>query len=43
LLARTGITPEKLIEDQDLEIKMGGKLEKNHRNRVEADSFLSQL
>ena len=43
LLAGTGITPEKLIEDQDLEIKMGGKLEKNHRNRVEADSFLSQL
>ncbi|MDP2723169.1 MAG: hypothetical protein Q8O72_10455 [Bacteroidales bacterium] len=43
LLARTGITPQKVREDQDLEIKMGGRLTKAHRSRVEADSFLSQL
>jgi len=43
LRARTGITPEKLIADQDLEIKMGGKLKKEHRNLVESDSFLSRL
>jgi len=43
LRARTGITPEKLIEDQDLLIKMGGRLPKEHRNKVEADDFLSRL
>jgi hypothetical protein len=43
LRARTGITPEKLIEDQDLLIKMGGRLPKEQRNKVEADDFLSRL
>ncbi|MBK5213406.1 MAG: transposase family protein [Flavobacteriaceae bacterium] len=43
LRARTGITPEKLIADQDLLIKMGGRLPKDQRNKVEADDFLSRL
>ncbi|MCF6342876.1 MAG: hypothetical protein L3J31_08745 [Bacteroidales bacterium] len=43
LRARTGITPEKMIEEQDFEIKMGGSLKKEHRNKVESDSFLNRL
>lgn len=44
LRARTGITPEKLIEDQELMIKMGGKLPKDQRNKAEAEeSFLDRL
>jgi len=39
----TGITPEKLIEDQELKIKMGGKLPKQERNTVEANSFIDLL
>ncbi|MFK5855411.1 MAG: hypothetical protein QM503_04710 [Bacteroidota bacterium] len=43
LQARTGITEESLIEQQDLLIKMGGKLTKDQRSKVEADSFLSGI
>jgi transposase InsO family protein len=43
LLARTGITPEKLIEDQDLMIKMGGYLPKDLRSDAESDSIFSLL
>jgi hypothetical protein len=39
----TGITPEQLIEDQNLKIKLGGKLPKQERNEVEAESFINRL
>lgn len=39
----TGITPEQLIEEQNLKIKLGGKLPKQDRNEVEADSFINRL
>lgn len=43
LLERTGITPEKVIEDQDLMIKMGGSLPKDLRSESESDSVFSRL
>jgi len=43
LRARTGINEESLIEQQDLLIKMGGKLTKDQRNKVEAESFLNRI
>lgn len=39
----TGITPEQLIEDQELKIKLGGKLPKVERNAVEAASVFDLL
>lgn len=39
----TGITPERLIEDQELKIKFGGKLPKKLRNEAESESFYSRL
>ncbi|WP_438710827.1 hypothetical protein ACSTS3_19510 [Aquimarina muelleri] len=39
----TGITPEQLIEDQELKIKLGGKLPKTSRNEVEANSFIDLM
>jgi hypothetical protein len=39
----TGITPEQLIEDQNLKIKLGGRLPKHERNNVESDSFFNRL
>ena len=33
---RTGITPERLIEEQELLIKLGGKLPKADRNKLES-------
>ncbi|UGU15181.1 transposase family protein [Sinomicrobium kalidii] len=43
LMVRTGVTPERLIEQQDLMIKMGGKLPKKERSEAEASSILSRL
>jgi hypothetical protein len=43
LRSRTGITPEKLIEDQELMIKFGGDIPKDTRSDVEADSVFSLL
>ncbi|WP_435135794.1 hypothetical protein [Formosa sp. A9] len=39
----TGITPEQLIKDQELKLKFGGKLPKQLRNEVEAESFYNRL
>jgi len=39
----TGITPEKLIEEQELAIKMGGDVPKDIRSSAEADSFLNRI
>jgi hypothetical protein len=39
LVASTGVSTEKLIEDQDLLIKYGGKLPKNQRNELEKVSY----
>ncbi|CDF80610.1 conserved hypothetical protein containing ribonu clease H-like domain [Formosa agariphila KMM 3901] len=39
----TGITPEKLISDQELKMKFGGKLPKQLRNEVEAESFIDRM
>ncbi|MBU2923017.1 hypothetical protein KO504_16835 [Winogradskyella psychrotolerans] len=39
----TGITPEQLIADQELKIKFGGKLPKQQRSDVEADSFYHRM
>lgn len=41
--AKTGINPEKLIENQNLLIKMGGLIPKDIRNEVESDDFLSRM
>lgn len=43
LRQKTGITPEQLIEDQELMIKMGGDLPKDTRSDVEANSVFSYL
>jgi hypothetical protein len=43
LLYRTGITPEKLIEDQELMIKMGGRLPKEQRSAAESESIFSRM
>lgn len=40
---RTGITPDQLIEDQELMIKMGGDLPKDTRSDVEANSVFNYL
>ncbi|WP_228235898.1 hypothetical protein [Allomuricauda sp. M10] len=39
----TGITPEALIEQQELEIKMGGSLPKERRSEIEALDFLNRM
>lgn len=39
LRKRTGITPEKLVQDQNLSIKMGGKLPKVLRTEVESEEI----
>ncbi len=43
IFQETGITPEKIIEEQEILIKMGGKLPKTQRNEVEGNSLLDQL
>ena len=43
LVQRTGISRERLIEDQDLMIKMGGDLSKDLRNDLESNLSLSRL
>lgn len=43
LVRRTGISREKMIEEQDLLIKMGGDLNKNLRNDLESSLSLSRL
>lgn len=43
LRRRTGITPEQLIEDQELMIKMGGDLPKDTRSDVESNSVFNYL
>lgn len=40
---RTGITPEKLIDDQEWMIKMGSTLPKDTRSDVESDSVFTYL
>lgn len=39
----TGITPEQLIEDQELNIKLGGNLPKEERSALEAASWLNRM
>ena len=39
----TGITPEQLIEDQNLKLKLGGKLPKKLRNQVESEAFHDRM
>lgn len=39
----TGITPAQLIEDQELKIKLGGRLPKKERNAVESASVFDLL
>jgi hypothetical protein len=43
IMARTGITPEKMIDDQELQIKMGGRLPKKERNIVESQTAFARL
>lgn len=43
LRQRTGITPEKLIDDQEWMIKMGSTLPKDTRSDVESDSVYTYL
>lgn len=43
LAAKTGVTTEKLIEDQDLLIKYGGRLPKTERNDLEQVSYASRF
>jgi|GEM_PF-1160957 len=44
LMQRTGITPERMIDEQELKIKMGGDLPKNLRSEVESEaSFIDGL
>jgi len=38
-----GLTPEELIEQQELAIKMGGDVPKEIRSAAEADSFLNRI
>ncbi|KQC30205.1 hypothetical protein [Flagellimonas eckloniae] len=40
---RTGLTPEKLVEDQELDMKLGGSLPKERRSEVESLSFLDRM
>ncbi len=39
----TGLTPDKLIEDQELNMKLGGNLPKETRNRSESLSYLDRM
>lgn len=41
--SNTGITPEKLIEEQELMIKMGGDIPKDDRSEVEAASIFHRI
>jgi hypothetical protein len=43
LIAKTGITPERMIEDQELQIKMGGRLPKKERNILESQTSFARL
>ena len=43
LQQRTGITPESMIDQQELAHKFGGKLPKEQRTAAEADSFLLRM
>jgi hypothetical protein len=43
LRVRTGITPEQLIEDQELDVKMQHILPKTHRNTIDEMSALDYL
>ncbi|WP_394749516.1 hypothetical protein [Spongiimicrobium salis] len=43
LQERTGITPEQLVEDQELLMKFGGKLPKKQRTESESFDFLSRM
>ena len=43
IAARTGITPESLIEEQELILKMNGNVPKEVRSEAESNSFISQL
>ena len=43
IAARTGITPESLIEEQELILKMNGKVPKPDRSEAEANSLLNQI
>lgn len=39
----TGITTDKLIQDQETKLKLGGKLPKQERSQVEAQSFYNRM
>lgn len=43
LIAKTGISPARMIEDQELQIKMGGRLPKKDRNKLESESAFARL
>lgn len=43
LRRRTGITPERLIEEQEFMIKMGGNLPKDIRSKVESEQVFNYL
>ncbi|HLT54406.1 MAG TPA: hypothetical protein VKZ97_10955, partial [Flavobacteriaceae bacterium] len=43
LIAKTGITREKLIEEQELMIKMQGNMPKQEQMQTDADSFYSRF
>lgn len=43
IATRTGVTADKLIEEQELKIKMGGDLPKEERSEAESSSFLTRL
>lgn len=40
---RTGVTPETLIQEQELLIKMGGRLPKKVRSQLESNSILNRI
>lgn len=40
---RSGITVEKMIEEQELMLKLGGYLDKERRNKIESDSPFSRI
>ncbi len=43
LRKRTGITPERMIEEQEVMIKMGGKLPKDQRSKLESETVFARL
>jgi len=43
LLERTGITPERLIDEQELAIKMGGYIPKDERSESDSESIFLRL